>query len=256
MKKHIILSLLLASCFSVFAQDAIEILRNSKAKCLSVTNGYYEMTSYFKAMSDTDTMATSFTCHFKKLENDTCFPSAFHFKAYYQGDYRIDYLYTGEDLAIYYKNDSSGQLISRSKWPDVVKSHNQQNTIYYPLTSKEAFPLPVESDYLDTTHFFSLIGEELINKQSCYHIRINDTPINEPDDPWKAHRIEFNYWIGKADSVPVMYSLAFDMTMEGDSIYQYEKYILTKYSLNDLQDETPLTLSSIPPYVKLTEYVP
>ena len=39
-------------------------------------------------------------------------------------------------------------------------------------------------------------------------------------------------------------------------MYQFEKNVLRKYELNNLKDETPLSLSSVPPYIRLKDYVP
>jgi thiol-disulfide isomerase/thioredoxin len=72
----------------------------------------------------------------------------------------------------------------------------------------------------------------------------------------KTLRTEYHYWINKQDSVPIQYTTAVDIVINNDTMYQFEKYVLTKYKLNNLKDKTQLELSSIPSYIYLKNYKP
>ncbi|HRW21671.1 MAG TPA: hypothetical protein P5509_06840, partial [Bacteroidales bacterium] len=76
--------LFIISCSEPNAED---ILKKSYEKCQSIENGYYEMTSYMKYMSNNDTTSSSYTCYFKKLADDSIYSAAFHYQHYYEGEY-------------------------------------------------------------------------------------------------------------------------------------------------------------------------
>ena len=62
MKSPLILTCLLLLSMTLSSQDAKDILKRSKEKCQSITNGYYEMTSHEKALSGPDTRVSSKRC--------------------------------------------------------------------------------------------------------------------------------------------------------------------------------------------------
>ena len=67
---------------------------------------------------------------------------------------------------------------------------------------------------------------------------------------------EYNYWIAMSDFNPVQYSIAYKIVMHKDTMYQYDKIVLDKYEINNLKDEMPLQLVSIPAFYKKKDYVP
>lgn len=245
-------TLLLASC----KPDAEHILKKSFEKCQSIENGYYEMTRSMKYMSDNDTTSFSFNCYFKKLADDTIYSSAFHYQRYYGGEYSGDVLYTGDDFVNYSKNDSTGEIRSKTLWAKNIKSVSHNYTFYSPITNKESYPLPDESDLTDDRHTFQFVGEVKINEFTCYHIKMNIKPENDSTEMMNTIREETHFWINKQDFIPVQYTIAYDMVMSNDTMYQFQKNVLSKYELDMLFDETPITLTSVPEYVKLKDYVP
>ena len=54
----------------------------------------------------------------------------------------------------------------------------------------------------------------------------------------------------------MQYSAAYDMYMDQDTMYQYEKVVLDTYELGHLKDPASLTLGSIPDFYKIKDYVP
>lgn len=239
-----------------YGQSAKEILKESFEKCQSIRNGYYEMDIYKKYMSDKDTIASSFKCHFKKLEDDTLYSSAFHYEAFYEGEYSGDVLYTGDDFVTYSLNDSSGQIMSKVLWAEEIKSYRHNYTFYAPLTDRDSGPMPDSNDLLNDEFTINLVGEESYNGYSCYHVQINKRPEEDSTSMLVATRIEYHFWINKEDFVPIAYTIAYDLVMNGDTMYQHTKSILKNYKLNDLHDSEVLTMASIPSYVSLKDYVP
>jgi peroxiredoxin len=246
-------TLLFASCSK---QNAEDILRKSYEKCQSIENGYYEMTHYMKYMSSTDTSSSSFSCYFRKLPDDSIYSSAFHYQYYYNGEYSRDVLYTGDDFVNYSKKDSTGEIMSKTLWAEDIQSFSHNYIFYSPITNKKSYPLPDDSAFADTKNIFEFIGEEIINNISCYHIKMNIIPEKDSTEMMKTIRAENNYWISKQDYIPIQYSIAYDLVMNNDTMFQFEKNVLTKYEINNLKDEEQLELSSIPSYIDLKDYKP
>lgn len=257
MKIKIIVSLcLIFSCSLLFAQDAKEILLKSYDKCQSIYSGYYEMDKFMKYMSNKDTSKTSFNCYFKKIENDSIYSSAFHCKRFLNNEYKSEVLYTGDDFVEARAKDSTATITSKALFGKEIKSFIRNNKPYSPFTSHNSSPLAHDLDFVDKSHTFKFIGEEAVNNILCYHIQENIIPENDSTQPIKSLRDEYHYWINKTDYVPIKYSIAYDLLMNNDTMFQYEMYVLNKYEINNLKDENIITLNSIPSYYKLKNYVP
>jgi thiol-disulfide isomerase/thioredoxin len=256
LKRNLIITGLLLFTLTSIAQDAKEILQKSYAKCQSVQNGYYEMTKYMKYLNKKDTIETSFDCYFKKLKDDSLFSSAFHFKEFYKNEWVSEVLYTGEDLVNISLKDSSGFIMSKSKWAKEIKSYSQNYTFFQPLTDKKCYPFISDSGVFDKKYAFNFIGEEVINNASYYHIQITMLPeyLNKLEG-FKFLRVELNYWIGKENMIPNQFSSNY-LVMEKDTMEQYEKYVLKKVEINNLKDDSILTLQSLPLFYKLKTYEP
>lgn len=244
--------LLFASC----KPNAKDILKKSFESCQSVENGYYEMTHYMKYMSGNDTTKSTFNCYFKKLTTDTIYSSVFHYQYHRNGEYSKDVLYTGDDFVNYSEKDSTGQIMSKTLWAKEIKSYSHNYTFYSPITNKESYPLPKDSAYFDNEHIFEFIGEKIINGIPCYHVKMNIIPENDSTEMMKTLRAEINYWISRQDYIPIQYSIAYDLVMNNDTMYQFKKNVLTKHDLNIINDETQLKISSIPSYINLKDYKP
>jgi peroxiredoxin len=173
-----------------------------------------------------------------------------------ENEYKRDVLYSGDDFVNYSKNDSTGSIISKKLWAKDIKSYSHNYTFYSPLVNKESYPLPKDSLFLDKKHVFEFLGEDTINNIPCYHIKMNIIPENDSTEMIKTLRAENNYWINKQDYIPIQYTIAYDLVMNNDTMYQFEKNVLTKYELNNLKSETQLELSSIPSYINLKDYKP
>ncbi|MBK9256721.1 MAG: TlpA family protein disulfide reductase [Saprospiraceae bacterium] len=256
MKIKIPTALILFLSITAFCQDAKEILKQSYDKCQSVQNGYYEMTKYMKYMSGNDTSVRSFHCNFKKLQGDTLFPSAFHYHSIWNGKYIGQVMYTGDDFVRTYAKDSSAIIMSKVQWAKEINSISHNFEFYSPLTNHKNIQLPHDSTFSDENYIFKYIGEENLNGTLCYHIQLNQIPGDESGDMMKTLRHENHYWINKIDMIPVQYSIAYDLVMNNDTMYQYEKIVLDKYEINNLKDESVISLSSIPEYYKIKDYEP
>ena len=255
--KNILLTTgLLLFCFKSFGQDAKEILKQSYDKCQTVQNGSYQMTSFMKYMSDTDTSKSSFNCSFKKLKVDSLYSSAFHYTTMWSDSTTFEVLYTGDDFVTATSMDSTATIMSKSVWAEEINSFAHNYKFYSPLTNKESAPLPHGDDFTDNQHVFKFIGEENLNGVLCFHIQVNEIPENDSTEAMKTLRQEYHYWIKKEDMIPIQYSIGFDLVMANDTMYQYEKIVLNKYEINNLKDENILTLNSLPTHYKMKDYVP
>lgn len=256
MRRISLLSGLLFTSVLSIGQDAKEILQKCYEKCQSIKNGYFEMSQYEKPLNEKDTSLNIYHCYFKKLDHDKIYSSAFHYQRFYNGKYTGDVIYTGNEYVYCLTEDSTGVVLSKSKWAKKIKS-DSDGTLYSPLTGSQSEPLPHGSMFKYSNMAIKLIGEETINNEVCYHIQINH--VSEKNNRKEAIyllRHEFQFWISKDDFLPVQYSEAIDLTMINDTMYQFNKFILTKSEFNNLTDESYLTLSSAPSFYKIKDYVP
>ena len=254
--KFLLISILFIINSCTQKPDAKNILKKSFEKCQTIENGYYEMEHHMKYLSKKDTAFQTYKCYFKKLQEDSLFPSAFHYQMFSDTAYIKNAIYTGNDLVSYSTNDSTGRIMSKKRWAKKIKALSHNYTFYSPFVDKESYPLPNDSTLQKTTIIFEYVGDETINGVPCYHIKMNVMPENDPADMMKTLRAENNYWISKRDYIPIQYSIAYDLEMNNDTMYQFEKNILTKYEINNLKNEKELNLSSIPSYVNLKDYKP
>ena len=110
-----LISLLPALLFMSFMEqpNAEQIINMSLSKCQSIKNGYYEMEHHMKYMSEKDTSSKTFKCHFKKLNNDSLYPAAFHYKTFYGDGYKSDIMYTGDEFVSFStKSDNVSKVAS------------------------------------------------------------------------------------------------------------------------------------------------
>ena len=252
----LIAGILLSNAFDLPAQDAKAILKKTYDKCQTIQNGYYNMTRYMKYMTRNDTSKASFNCYFKKLEDDSLYSSAFHYKSFWDDKYEGEVLYTGNDFLTAYIKDSTATIMSKALWANKIKSYSHNYEFYSPFTDKESSPLPGDSAFLYHTHIFKFIEEENLNNTPCYHIQVNEIPENDSTEMIKFLRNEYHYLIKKADFIPIQYSIAYDLVMNNDTMYQYEKKVLNDYEINNLADESILNLNSIPAYYTIKDFIP
>lgn len=256
MKTNLLTTGLLLLCFISFGQDAKEILKKSYEKCQSIQNGQYKMTNYKKYISNKDTIMSSYNFVFKKLKNDSLCSSAFHYKSFLNDSTSIEAMYTGNDFVTGTSKDSAAIIMTKSLWAKEIKSSAENYLSDSPLSSKKSYPLQHDSDFINNKHVFKFIGEENLKGTLCYHIQVNKIHENNNAMEMKTLREEYHYWINKEDMIPIQHSIAFDLNMANDTMYQYEKNVLNKYEINNLIDENILTLKSIPSFYNLKDYIP
>jgi peroxiredoxin len=256
MKRFKTLSIFLFIFLNASAQDPIAIIKASTTKCKSIQSGYYELTRNMKYMSGLDTSKSHHKCYFKKIKNDTLFSTMFQLKSVYPNDEFSLVLYDGNDFVVAYSKDSSATIRSKTLWAAEIKSIRHNYQFFTPFTRIEKSTLPNDSDLISPKTTLNFIGKESIDGSICYHVQLNKIPENDSLDEIRTFRIEQHYWISEADSIPLQYSIAYDMVMNNDSMYQYELVTLNKYELNNVVDEEIFKLSSLPDYIRVKDYVP
>ena len=123
-----ILSLIITLLFyalNTSAQNPKSFIVKAYIKCQSVRNGYYEMTNYNKYMSGIDTNITKFNCYFKKLEMDSLYPSAFHYKLLKDDLLEDEIMYTGDEFVTIYNKDSNTEIMSKSNWAAEIQGYKK-----------------------------------------------------------------------------------------------------------------------------------
>jgi peroxiredoxin len=256
MLRNILLPFILVIPFLTIAQSPLEILKRSYDSCQAVQNGYYEMSNFMKYMSGPDTIEKSFITYFKKIENDSIFSSSFHTKQFQKDTFWQGLVYTGNEFLRYYNSDSSGIFMSKEEWGDEIQAIKHNYDFYGPLTSSGSYPLPKDSFFIDDQYSFSYIGEEYIKGRATYHVRMQEFPEYDRARFSNTLKREVHYWIHQHDFIPVQYTEAYDVEMQNDTMYQFEKMVLDTYSINTLKSDRILQASAVPDYIKMETYVP
>jgi len=257
--KFLFFGVILFGASASVAQEARAILKRSYKQCQSIKKGHYEMTKFMKYMSEADTVKSTFSCDFKKLKKDTLFPSAFHYTyvKYHSGSTtKGERLYTGDALLNANLRDSTCNVVSVKKSANFISRIKHNLTFYDPFVDEKSFPFPNKEDYKDDQTHFELIGETTVGKTPCYHVQTTSFPEIDSADMLQILKMECHFWINKTDNLPMQYSAAYDMYMDQDTMYQYEKVVLDKFELGHLKDPASLTLGSIPDFYKIKDYVP
>ena len=154
------LIILLHACGSKTLNDPKVILEKANEKCQGIQNGYYEMTIFSKNMTAKDTTMSNYRCHFKKLSNDTLFPVAFHYKAFVEGKYNVDELYTGNELVSMNIKDSTAEITKCNRWAGEINSYAHNYIFYSPFTHKDGLMLMQDTDLAKPSNIYKLIGIE------------------------------------------------------------------------------------------------
>lgn len=212
--------------------------------------GYYEMTRYFKFMNSMDTSKSNSTCYFKKLKTDDLNLPAFR---YDNGDIS---LYTGNELVEAQSWDSTAIIFSKNSWSKKIEKESYRFNFFLPLTNEKYPIVQHDSDFSTKSNFFKLVGEENLKNDTCYHIQVNALYNDDISENLRTIKIEYNYWIKKSDFLPIQYSIVYTNVLKNDTTFQYEKNVLTKYDLNIFNDKNVFSLTSIPQFYKLRDYIP
>ena len=263
MKKHYLISgFLLVAIISPFvtsyAQNAKEILEKSYAMCKKIQNGHYILTKHEKYISGNDTLIESYNCYFKKLENDSLFPDAYHNVQFHNGKYFGEELFTGREIVTaYLADDSTAVIASRENIFSKEIRVDPARSLYDPFINKTIYPFIDDSGHFEKGYTITLLGEEQISTVSCYYLKVNtNTELPEVQEGIKPLKNEYYYWIDKNNMIPIAYADYFVVKMNNATMDQYEKYTLDKYEINSLINDSIFTLNSIPSFYKLKTFTP
>ena len=252
MKRIILLCMALTVLSACAPEGAKSVLIQSRDKCQSILGGHYVMEHREKTMSRNDTAVCRYTCDFKKLPNDTAYGMAF--ALFEEGaDWSNHYLYTGNEFVWF--TDTVGEIMSCDRWMNEIVAQRHNRTFYTAFTSPNCYPLPDDKALADSTYTYTLTEVKLDDKP-CYFVRIlqkMDEDVGNTSG-LRCIRYEVELWIDKNDYLPMQYTIAYDLVEGQDTMCQYDLFKLIAF--DTACDESRMSLESIPPKVRLEEYVP
>ena len=252
-KRLILDAFLLTLIFFGCTPDPKSILEKSFEKCQSIENGYYEMTKYVKLQGRIDTIEVSQKTYFKKQQSDTPYTFIFH-SEFFSEDLggMVNILYTGNEIVLYV--DSLGSITPKKDREYDIRNIFIKNTVFalfWPITNTSSFPLPDNSALISNNIKVTLLKEENIQGSPCYLINMKVQPDYDNtvlEQHGLTTKIEYLFWIDKKNHIPLQYVVHKNIDVEN----QYEKYTLTKFDFNSLEDDTRLTLQSLPENIHLS----
>lgn len=239
------------------AQEPPAILRQALEKCRRIQNGYYEMRHYQKFMTETDTMLTDIRCHFKKMRQDTLSQLHFYHWRQVRGKdsvyYTLEQVYNGQELA--FTRDSSIIIMSADRWAKHIKSYVESYNFHPLITAPDRSWLNYNRDKWKAP--VELISKESVGGIICRHLRvriINDAKP-DPQKPLQSLLSDYDFWISEADSLPIRYDVTYKLLMGPDTVWQYDRYLLTKYEFNSPM-AADFSLQRLPHGFNIQEYKP
>ncbi len=149
------------------AQDASNILNETRQKCESLLNGKIEFDNYFKYYDRDDTSRRSHYNIFKKLATDTLFSKAFYIKDIYANGFVINTIYDGNDLFTFNNRDSICSIISGSTHTESIKIMSYQFNLYRPVMGWNDWPLPDKNNNYVKNYDIYYEGTDSIDKYNC-----------------------------------------------------------------------------------------
>ena len=251
-----LLHLLMIITINSYAQTANDILLKTIEKCNAIESGFYEMDFKMKFISGPDTTNRSYECYFKKLNKDPYFPTQFHYKFIYENKLHTEAIYNARELVNAYKHDSSGIFQSVEKWGKQIESISHNYTFYDPFNSVDQSTLPSKKELKKELYRIDLIGKEIVNEYTCYHIKmiLKEKHLSKGD--FNYLKKEFHFWIDEKEYYPLKHTTEYKILMNNDTMVQYELFEIKNYQLNQPVDDSLLSTASIPSYFKIKEYTP
>lgn len=243
--------------FALRAQQAEQILLQALEKSRRVQNGYYEMLHREKFMTEPDTVQRRVRCYFRKMPQDTLVKWYFHNRTEStdgKGNvYQFEQLYNGKELA--YTCDSVIVVAAADKWAQEIKNYVEGYDFFKLLLNPEKSVIARNLEKRKAPAEWK--GTVRIGGIPCRHvsIRIEETP--NPKETVSILRSDFDFWISETDSTPVQYDITYKLLMGPDTVWQYDRYLLTHYRWNHLPTGDSLfALARMPADLKITDYVP
>ena len=251
MKKVIYLAVVVFFLTGCHQPNLEEVIKNSYEKCQSIEGGRYEMTRLMKYVSETDTAVMHYVCDFRKLPDDSLFGCAFNTRLEYKDGNVLNNLYTGNELVQY--QDSTGRVISCELWMEHLQDIKHNFDFFDPLVRKNSKPLCDEERLADTSYSYSM-KNDILDGKSYYLVCILGPTWENEMYRMKSLREETDIWIDKKTFIPIRYSQASDIIMQGDTMYQYVECRLNEFV--EGVDTSRLSLQSIPSHIVLKDYTP
>lgn len=228
------LTLCLLARTMVFSQDVQAILNKSVAKCRSIRNGSYELILQEKFLSEKDTVLVSTTtCSFVKHPEDSVFGSFFHAKTFQDQRETGEYIYSGKEFIDADVTAATATFFSIDKHTREILDLKHNYSFYTLFTDVEHSPLTYAEGESARDYTYRYNGVENVNHVPCYHIQLNEQLIPGEGDV-QSLRAEYHFWIDRKRYLPIQYSISNDVVLFSDTLYQYEKYLLKSYKLNQL----------------------
>ncbi|MCX6240765.1 MAG: redoxin domain-containing protein [Bacteroidetes bacterium] len=257
-KNLIVLAALLAFAVTSRSQDASTLLMKSRSRCLELNKVYYEMTQWFKPMTDRDTLITASKCWLKQVKGDPVFGCFFHYQYSVNGQGDADAIYTGDELLSTFPQDSSAQLIPVKQYPDEIqgRAHNHIFRMYQPFRDKSCFPCFNKDGSLKKEYGIQLLGDQDVGSIPCYHISMIEDPKTFDNNFIVTLKNDYEYWISKESLLPVKYNYYFRGILNHDTSDQFISYAVKKIRTGDRDVGKKILLTSLPSYFRIKTYEP
>lgn len=215
------------------------------------------MLHYQKFIGETDTMLSRVRYYFQKVAQDTITGYYFHHQKEVQDkhgkSHSFQQLYNGKALA--YTEDSAVVLMTVEKWATEIKNFIRANDFLNLLLRPEKSAIVRNQQKWKAPAV--LVGETQVGNTACWHvkIRIDETP--NPEETISVLSSNFDFWIAQSDTTPIQYDITYKLLMGPDTVWQYDRYLLTHYHWAQMNAaDSTFDLKRLPNHLKIRDYVP
>jgi peroxiredoxin len=237
---------------AAYSQDPAQILAESVKKNNEIHSGRYEMRVVKQWAGSSQAGIYHYRASYNKLKNNPINPVAFHSQGYEGNHLMEERIFTGNDLVLLSDSNNTATVMNKKSWKDLMIAYCNTMDLYLPLTEKDMPGFNLKND--ENRFTYLLVGTEPVQDVETYHIKITDNkPCNYLGQ--KTRALETNYWISKADYVPLQYSVSRTLENNGNPQQQFQMMTLTNYTLNP-EYCSSISMDLVPARFKKENYEP
>lgn len=254
MKNKTLLLVNLCSIFSfstLISQDAVELFKKAKDKCLSIDEGYYELTEKWKPLSESDTSSYLYHIYFSKAETDDVFGMHFKSTYFWKDTVKSHSIYDGHHLVDARQSTKEATVYPVSSQKEHLLQVKHNFRFYNIISPVDENALPELEDIV-----LSYQGLKKLEGKDMHHIKAVYKPDEEESGDITVLYRESNFLIGTEDNVPYRYTERVDVIMTGDTMIQFKEYTIRNTDFDNKPDQSMYAITSLPADYILKEFTP
>ena len=222
------------------AQEPEDIIQQANKACSKVESGRYLMVHDTKYISGRDTVRNTYDCGFSRVRGKHPFPVLFQYrKSDSNGQLLQEVEYNGKELADANPMESTVTVMSRNKWDKEIEEIAHNFILFGPFSKKAGYVLDLPTGP-KIAAFLDMKAEEKIGGRLCYHIHFEGKQDCSAGAGLQVIASQRDFWIDKESMLVMRYAIGYDLTMDGDTMRQYDDRRLERLDLGQGTEKVAL----------------